>query len=185
MGVRAVSLTVTTMKRTIVLAFLLVGSDVRAGGDLTISGVEFADGGSRILLEYANASSFAGRVTARIQYPGVTRPFGPERDYCENADGTIVGFNLKPVVGVNDICLIATDASGIRIVPHVNSVLHNLLKARSIKVVPEALYLERVDGDLLRVKFEPYGYRSDRPARFFTFKFRLNAGIEFLQEGTR
>ena len=168
------------VKKLLLCLLVLVSfATATAAGEslLQVKEIVFGSEGTRISIQYA-APETSSPILVQITYPGVPRPFTPERDYCQNRDGNTVGFNMKPAVGVNEIYLITKRASELRILPRVNNTLQQLLKDQGVETIADALYLKEIANDLIRVTYEPYGYENAKPSKTYTLKLRSDSTFE-------
>lgn len=147
---------------------------------LQVKDIAFGKEGTRISIEYTDLETPAA-ILIHINYPGVPRPFSPERDYYQDRNGNTVGFNMKPAVGANEIYLVTQCGGEIRILPRVNNTLQQLLKDQGVEAVSDALYLQQVDSDIISITYEPYGYEDGKPSKTYRFKLRSDSTFGVVQ----
>jgi len=144
--------------------------------ELRVRGIELTETGSVITVDCGPTA--ADGTSIQLHYPGVTRPFSSERDYYQNSHRTAIGFNMKPAAGVNEIYLIVSDQIGLRILPRINSALQAALSRSGVNTVSDALYLSAIEGDLIRVFYDPYGYEQGKAGKMYTFRLRPNGEFQ-------
>lgn len=97
---------------------------------------------------------FVGNLRATFVYPGVIRPASEKQEYYKNDVGDIIGFNLKPALGVNDIYLVIVD-HGLVVIPGAQELLQAALQPGQ-NIEKDSLYLTKIDGRVLEVEYEPW-----------------------------